>query len=114
MHLLALALGDGTCHVNAGCASLSKAAGDACAVADGKHILQRSFQFAGQLEACGVELDLYTVEQGILDPVKVTRTALQNATSVASTFLTTEAVVAELPSKDPAPQGMPEGMGGMM
>ncbi len=51
---------------------------------------------------------------GIIDPAKVTRSALQNATSVASTFLTTEAVVAELPSKDPAPQGMPEGMGGMM
>lgn len=51
------------------------------------------------------------VEAGILDPAKVTRSALQNATSVASTFLTTEAVVAELPSKAPA---MPDpGMGGM-
>ena len=39
------------------------------------------------------------VEAGILDPAKVTRSALQNATSVASTFLTTEAVVAELPQK---------------
>ena len=38
------------------------------------------------------------VEAGILDPAKVTRSALQNATSVASTFLTTEAVVAELPA----------------
>lgn len=38
------------------------------------------------------------VDAGILDPTKVTRSALQNATSVASTFLTTEAVVAELPS----------------
>ncbi len=52
------------------------------------------------------------VEAGILDPAKVTRSALQNATSVASTFLTTEAVVAELPSKAPA---MPDpGMGGGM
>lgn len=51
------------------------------------------------------------VEAGILDPAKVTRSALQNATSVASIFLTTEAVVAELPSKAPA---MPDpGMGGM-
>ncbi|AMJ41629.1 chaperonin GroEL [Anaerotignum propionicum] len=51
------------------------------------------------------------VEAGILDPAKVTRSALQNATSVASSFLTTEAVVAELPSKAPA---MPDpGMGGM-
>ena len=51
------------------------------------------------------------VEAGILDPAKVTRSALQNATSVASSFLTTEAVVAELPTKAPA---MPDpGMGGM-
>ncbi len=40
------------------------------------------------------------IEKGILDPVKVTRSALQNATSVASTYLTTEAVVADI--KDPA------------
>jgi len=52
------------------------------------------------------------VDAGILDPAKVTRSALQNATSVASTFLTTEAVVAELPSK--AAPAMPDpGMGGM-
>lgn len=38
------------------------------------------------------------VEAGIIDPAKVTRSALQNATSVTSSFLTTEAVVAELPS----------------
>ncbi len=51
------------------------------------------------------------VEAGILDPAKVTRSALQNATSVASSFLTTEAVVAELPTKAPT---MPDpGMGGM-
>ena len=54
------------------------------------------------------------IESGILDPVKVTRSALQNATSVASTFLTTESVVAEI--KEPVPP-MPAGgagMGGMM
>lgn len=55
------------------------------------------------------------VEAGIIDPTKVTRSALQNATSVASTFLTTEAVVAELPSKEPDPAAMAGGgMGGMM
>ncbi len=57
------------------------------------------------------------VDAGILDPTKVTRSALQNATSVASTFLTTEAVVAELPSKNdahPDMAGMGGGMGGMM
>lgn len=56
------------------------------------------------------------VEAGILDPAKVTRSALQNATSVASTFLTTEAVVAELPAKAPAmpDPAMGGGMGGYM
>lgn len=53
------------------------------------------------------------VEAGILDPTKVARTALQNATSVASTLLTTESVVANIKSKEPAmPAGAP-GMGMM-
>ncbi|MGG1312861.1 chaperonin GroEL [Cohnella laeviribosi] len=51
-------------------------------------------------------------EAGIIDPVKVTRTALQNAASVASMFLTTEAVVADKPEKEKAPAGG-AGMGGM-
>lgn len=52
------------------------------------------------------------LERGILDPVKVTRSALQNATSVASTFLTTEACVADVKKNDPMPQapGMGPGM----
>jgi len=50
------------------------------------------------------------VEAGIIDPTKVTRTALQNATSVASTLLTTEAVVTDI--KEPEPP-MPPGGGGM-
>ena len=54
------------------------------------------------------------VEKGILDPAKVTRSALQNATSVASTLLTTESVVATIKEDTPAmPAGAP-GMGGMM
>ena len=54
------------------------------------------------------------VEAGILDPAKVTRTALQNACSVASTLLTTESVVANIKEDAPAmPAGGP-GMGGMM
>ena len=53
------------------------------------------------------------VEAGILDPAKVTRSALQNATSVASTFLTTEAVVADIPQKT-APAMPDPGMGGYM
>ena len=53
------------------------------------------------------------VEAGILDPAKVTRSALQNATSVASTFLTTESAVASIKEDTPAmPAGA--GMGGMM
>ena len=54
------------------------------------------------------------VEAGILDPVKVTRSALQNATSVASTLLTTESVVANIKEDMPAmPAGGAGGMGMM-
>ncbi|MDI4644206.1 chaperonin GroEL [Cohnella hashimotonis] len=52
-------------------------------------------------------------EAGIIDPVKVTRSALQNAASVAGLFLTTEAVITDKPEKDKAPAGMPGGMGDM-
>ena len=53
------------------------------------------------------------IEAGVVDPAKVTRSALQNAASVAALFLTTEAVVADIP--EPAGAGMPDmsGMGGM-
>ena len=68
----------------------------------------------------GVGFDAYKeeyvdmVEAGILDPAKVTRSALQNACSVASTLLTTESVVANIKEDTPAmPAGGP-GMGGMM
>ena len=67
----------------------------------------------------GVGYDAYNetyvdmIEAGILDPAKVTRSALQNATSVASTLLTTESVVANIKEETPAaPAGA--GMGGMM
>ncbi|MFC7449448.1 chaperonin GroEL [Rhodococcus daqingensis] len=54
------------------------------------------------------------LEAGINDPVKVTRSALQNAASIAALFLTTEAVVADKPEKAGAPVGDPTGgMGGM-
>jgi len=54
------------------------------------------------------------VEAGVVDPTKVTRTALQNAASVAGLLLTTDAAVCELPKEDaPMPGGMPGGMGGM-
>jgi chaperonin GroEL len=54
------------------------------------------------------------VEAGVVDPTKVTRTALQNAASVAGLLLTTDAAVCELPKEDaPMGGGMPGGMGGM-
>ena len=52
------------------------------------------------------------VKAGVIDPAKVTRTALQNAASIAGLMLTTEAMVAEIPEEDKAPS-MPGGMGGM-
>jgi chaperonin GroEL len=50
---------------------------------------------------------------GIIDPTKVTRSALQNAASVAGLMLTTETMIADLPKEDGGPAGMPGGMGGM-
>ena len=68
----------------------------------------------------GVGYDAYNeeyvdmVEAGILDPAKVTRSALQNATSVASTLLTTESAVANIKEDAPAGPAAGAGMGGMM
>ncbi len=54
------------------------------------------------------------IAAGVIDPAKVTRTALQNAASVAGMLLTTECVIAEIPEENaPAGGGMPQGMGGM-
>ena len=53
------------------------------------------------------------IDAGIIDPTKVTRSALQNATSVASTLLTTESVVADIKSNEPAPAMQGGGMGMM-
>ena len=68
----------------------------------------------------GIGFDAYNetyvdmVANGIIDPAKVTRSALQNAVSVASTLLTTEAAVAEIPAPEPAMPAGGAGMGGMM
>ena len=51
------------------------------------------------------------IKAGIVDPTKVARSALQNAASVASTFLTTEAAVCDIPENNPAPAMGPQGMG---
>jgi chaperonin GroEL len=53
------------------------------------------------------------VKAGVIDPAKVTRTALQNAASIAGLMLTTEAMVSELPEDDKGSPAMPGGMGGM-
>jgi chaperonin GroEL len=53
------------------------------------------------------------IKAGITDPTMVVRSALQNAASIGKNILTTEAVVAEAPEKQPAGAGMPGGMGGM-
>ncbi len=53
------------------------------------------------------------VKAGVIDPAKVTRTALQNAASIAGLMLTTEAMVAEFPEDDKGSPAMPGGMGGM-
>jgi chaperonin GroEL len=53
------------------------------------------------------------LEKGIIDPTKVTRSALQNAASIAGLLMTTEALVTELPEKDGAPAMPGGGMGGM-
>ena len=53
------------------------------------------------------------VQAGVIDPTKVTRTALQNAASIAGLLLTTEALVVEKKEKEPAMPAAPGGMGGM-
>jgi chaperonin GroEL len=66
-------------------------------------------------EGYDVANDEYTdlVKAGIVDPTKVTRSALQNAASIAGLLLTTEALVTEIPEKEKAPPMPPGGMGGM-
>jgi chaperonin GroEL len=53
------------------------------------------------------------IQAGILDPAKVTRSAVENAASIAGMILTTEALITDKPEKEAAPAGMPGGMGGM-
>ncbi|MFB2549551.1 chaperonin GroEL [Ensifer soli] len=84
-------------------------AGDEASIVVGK-ILDKNEDNYGYNAQTGEYGDLIAL--GIVDPVKVVRTALQNAASVASLLITTEAMIAELPKKEAA-GGMPGGMGGM-
>ncbi len=88
---------------------IAENAGDEASIVVGK-ILDKNEDNFGYNAQTGEYGDLIAL--GIVDPVKVVRTALQNAASVASLLITTEAMIAELPKKD-APAGMPGGMGGM-
>ena len=58
--------------------------------------------------ATGEYVDMF--EAGIIDPAKVTRSALRNAASIVALFLTTEAVVAEKPEREKPPAASPDGM----
>ncbi|MBN9055900.1 chaperonin GroEL [Shinella sp. PSBB067] len=87
---------------------IAENAGDEASIVVGK-ILDKNEDNYGYNAQTGEYGDLIAL--GIVDPVKVVRTALQNAASVASLLITTEAMIAELPKKD-AP-AMPGGMGGM-
>ncbi|PST26257.1 molecular chaperone GroEL [Mesorhizobium plurifarium] len=83
-------------------------AGDEASIVVGK-ILEKNTDDFGYNAQTGEYGDM--IAMGIIDPVKVVRTALQDAASVASLLITTEAMIAELPKKE-AP-AMPGGMGGM-
>ncbi|MFS8145522.1 chaperonin GroEL [Rhizobium sp. BR 249] len=87
---------------------IAENAGDEASIVVGK-ILDKDRDNYGYNAQTGEYGDM--IGMGIIDPVKVVRTALQDAASVASLLITTEAMIAELPKKD-AP-AMPGGMGGM-
>src|SRR5690606_25492041 len=90
---------------------IAENAGDEASIVVGK-ILDKNEDNYGYNAQTGEYGDLIAL--GIVDPVKVVRTALQNAASVASLLITTEAMIAEAPKKDGgAAGGMPGGMGGM-
>jgi len=81
-------------------------AGDDGAVIVGKLIEKNDYNW-GYNAATGAYQDL--VANGVIDPAKVVRTALEDAASIASLLITTEALVADLPKKE-APPAMPGGM----
>jgi chaperonin GroEL len=90
---------------------IAENAGDEASIVVGK-ILDKNEENYGYNAQTSEYGDM--IAMGIVDPVKVVRTALQNAASVASLLITTEAMIAELPKKDaPMGGGMPGGMGGM-
>jgi chaperonin GroEL len=82
-----------------------------------EEVRRRRNEKGGEFIGYNVLEDAYVdmVEAGIIDPAKVTRSAIQNAASIASMILTTEALVTDIPEKHPPmPAGGDPGMGGMM
>jgi chaperonin GroEL len=76
-----------------------------------QEVKKRTGVSEGYNVATGEYVDL--IKAGVVDPTKVTRSALQNAASISGLLLTTEAVITELPEKEKAPAMPPGGMGGM-
>ena len=89
---------------------IAENAGEDGAVVAGK-LLDRKDSTHGFDAQKGEYVDM--IKAGIIDPTKVVRTALQDASSVAGLLITTEAMIAEVPEKTPAPAGAPPDMGGM-
>ena len=78
---------------------------------EGAIVVERVREHGNANYGFNAQTDTYEdlVTAGVIDPTKVTRTALQNAASIASLMLTTEAMVAEIPEKKAAPAGPPHG-----
>ena len=83
---------------------------------EGSLVVEQVKQYKGEEKFTGYDVDgekyVDMFKAGIIDPTKVSRTALQNAASVASLLLTTEALVTEIPEKKKAPAGAGGGGGG--
>ncbi|WP_443661978.1 chaperonin GroEL [Clostridium sp.] len=80
--------------------------------AEASVIIEKVRESAGEIGYDALNDKLVNMNKaGIVDPTKVVRSALQNAASVAATFLTTEVAVADIPEKNPAPMGGAPGMG---
>ena len=83
---------------------------------EGAIVVQRTRDAKTAAEGFNAQTEVYEdlVKAGVIDPTKVVRTALQNASSIAALLLTTEAMISEIPEEKPAaPAGGPPGMGGM-
>ncbi|MBN1912480.1 MAG: chaperonin GroEL [Pirellulales bacterium] len=83
--------------------------------ADGAVVVNRVRNMKSKTEGYDAERDTYCdlVEAGIIDPAKVVRTAMQNASSVAALLLTTSCLVTDIPKEDDGQAGPPGGPGGM-